>query len=154
MAVGRKVIPIGIKKAKGTNQKCRERVVPIPSEKTACPPRNLNARARQIFQHLVKNRLSHLGLASASHTESIAVLAKRMERLEVIDKFIDDHGVSYEVVSETGVSIFKPYPEAVIQKDLARHVQSLLAEFGLSPASAQKVGTKKPKQEQNDFDQF
>lgn len=139
MVAGRKVIPIVIKKAKGTHEKHRDKKTPKFSKDIAQAPSYLNKRATEIFNHLVEKRLKDLGLASASHTEIIANLAKRMERLEVIDAFIDKYGVSYETQTEKGETIFRPRPEAAMQKELARHVHALLCEFGLTPASAGKV---------------
>lgn len=155
--VGRKVIPIDIKKAKGTNQKCREKIAPPVSKNIPISPAALNKRAKQIFSHIVKNRLLAMGLATASHTEAIALLVKKLEQLERLDKILDEKGFTYKMPVNTGDEVFfidRIRPEVAAQKEIARHVQSLLAEFGLTAAASQRVGTKPQKKESNDFEKF
>lgn len=156
---GRKIIPLVQKEAKGTRERSRERDVPPPSEKMPNPPSTLNKRAKQIFQHLVKHRLTDLGLASATHTEAIALLAREMEQLERLDKFLDDNGFTYQKITgedEEGNKTYsvKKWPQVDIQRDLSRHVHSLIVEFGLTPASSQKIGPPKKKEKKNDKDRF
>jgi len=156
---GRKVIPLVIKEAKGTRERSRERKVAPPSDKIAVPPSTLNKRAKQIFQHLVKNRLMHLGLASASHTEMLALLCREMEQLERLDAFLLDNGFTHKVIigeDAEGNTLYsaKMWPEVNIQKDTSRHVHALMNEFGLSPASAQKVGRPPEKKKKDDKERF
>ena len=156
---GRKVIPLVIKEAKGTRERSREKTVAPLSDKIAIPPSALNKRAKQIFQHLVKNRLMHLGLASASHTEMLALLSREMEQLERIDKFLIENGFTFRVITgedDEGNKFYtvRKWPEVEIQKDMSRHVHALMNEFGLSPASSQKIGRapeKKPKKDKVNF---
>lgn len=160
---GRKIIPLVQKEAKGTRERSRERDVPPPSEKLPNPPSTLNKRAKQIFQHLVKNRLADLGLASATHTEAIALLAREMEQLERLDKFLNENGFTYKKVTSeetddngnvTYSYSVKKWPEVDIQRDLSRHVHSLIVEFGLTPASSQKIGPPKKKEKKTDKDDY
>ena len=156
MMAGRKIIPINIKKAKGTHQPCRDKVVPEPSKEKPVPPKWLNGRAKQIFRHMVK-RLDELGLASRSHTEAIALLACRMEEVERFDKMLNDgneNGYVYKTTNSYGDDILKEHPAVRLREKAARHVHSLLTEFGLTPSSAQKVGTPKKKDKKNDFEGF
>lgn len=156
MGAGRKVIPIEIKKAKGTYQRCREKEVPKPSEKKPVPPSWLNKRARAIFRHMT-NRLDELNLASRSHTEAIGLLACRMEEVERFDKMLNDageNGYVYETTNSYGDRILKDHPAVKLREKAARHVHALLVEFGLTPASAQKVGKPKSSKKKNEFDEF
>ena len=156
MGVGRKAIPIQIKKLKGTHQPCRDKDVPEPSKKLPYRPSWLNKRAKQIFHHMV-GRLDELGLASRSHTESIALLSSRMEEIENFDKVLNAGGESlyfYKTKTADGSEIIKEHPAAKLREKAARHVHSLLTEFGLTPAAAQKVGTPKKKTKKNDFEGF
>ena len=103
---GRKIIPISIKEAKGTRRKDREKEVKPPSSKKPVPPAWLNARAKQIFHHMVK-RLETIGLASATYTEAIALLASRMEEVERFDKMLNDecgNGYVYKSTNSYGDS--------------------------------------------------
>jgi P27 family predicted phage terminase small subunit len=156
---GRKVIPLIIKEAKGTRERSREKIVVPPSDKLAVPPSALNKRAKQIFQHLVKRRLEALGLASASHTEMLALLCREMEQLERLDKFLLDNGFTFREITgedDEGNKFYRvrKWPEVEIQKDMSRHVHALMNEFGLSPASAQKVGKPPEKKQKDGKDRF
>ena len=156
---GRKVIPLVIKEAKGTRRHHREKIVVPPSDKVAVPPSALNKRAKQIFQHLIKNRLAHLGLASASHTEMLALLSREMEQLERLDKFLLENGFTFKSITgedDEGNKTYtvRKWPEVEIQKDMSRHVHALMNEFGLSPASAQKVGKPPEKKDKNGKERF
>jgi P27 family predicted phage terminase small subunit len=153
---GRKIIPISIKEAKGTRRKDREKEVPPPSSKKPLPPLWLNKRAKQIFHHMVK-RLNDIGLASATYTEAIALLSSRMEEVERFDKMLNDekqNGYVYKTTNSYGDDILKEHPAVRLREKAARHVHALLAEFGLTGASAQKVGTRKESPKKNDFEGF
>ena len=148
---GRKAIPTQLKIIKGTHQPCRDKDVPEPSTLKPVPPSWLNQRAKMIFHHMVR-RLDDLGLASRSHTEAIALLACRMEEVERYDKLMNKQGYVYASVNTRGEKVIKVRPEILLRKDAAKQVQSLLTEFGLTPASAQKVGIPKKKTKTNSFD--
>jgi len=153
---GRKALPTHLKILKGTHQKCRDKVVPDPSKEKPWPPVWLNKRAKMIFHHMVR-RLDELSLASRSHTESIALLSSRMEEVENFDKVLNAGGKSlyfYKTKTADGSEIIKEHPAVKLREKAARHVHSLLTEFGLTPASAQKVGTPKQTKKKNDFEGF
>lgn len=158
---GRKVIPIDMKKAKGTNRKCREREAPKTTQKRSFAPSWLNKRAKQIFWHISKNRLSDWGFDSATYTEMIAQIAFHKERVERFSKYLEDNGETYiykkvigkdaegnAIISETE----KARPQVYFLKEADRRYTSLLTEFGLSPAAVQKVGAKKETKKSNEFD--
>jgi len=156
IGAGRKVIPIGIKKAKGTYRKTREKEVPPPSKEKPIPPTWLNKRAKQIFQHMVR-RLDEIGLASRTYTEGIALLSCRMEEVERFDKMLNDseaNGYVYKSTNSYGDDILKEHPAVKLREKAVRHVHALLVEFGLTGASAQKIGTKKKEAKTNEFDEF
>ena len=160
---GRKALPTQIKLIKGTHQPCRDKDVPPPSTKKPVPPSWLNQRAKNIFHHMVK-RLDELGLASRSHTEAIALLACRMEEVERFDKMLNNaidektgeptNGYVYKTTNSYGDDVLKEHPAVRLREKAAKHVHSLLVEFGLTPAAAQKVGTPKKKTKKNDFEGF
>jgi P27 family predicted phage terminase small subunit len=102
-------------------------------------------------------RLDELGLASRSHTEAIALLACRMEEVERFDGILNDNkenGYVYKTTNSYGDDVLKEHPAVRLREKAARHVHSLLTEFGLTPASAQKVGTPKKKEKKNEFEGF
>ncbi len=98
----------------------------------------LSARAKEIFA-LYATRLNEMGYASASHTEALALLAMRQDEVETHTRVIDKEGTSYKTKSVAGQKILKPRPEVAMRSEAARHLQSLLAEFGLSPSAATKI---------------
>ena len=162
MTAGRKVIPIGIKQAKGTHRPHRDKETYTASSKRPLPPSWLNQRATGIFRHMVR-RLKAIGLASGTHTEALALLSCRMEEVERFDKMLNENtgtdgkpqnGYIYTTTNSFGDPILKENPAVGLREKAARHVHSLLTEFGLTPASAQKVGTKKPAKEKNEFAGF
>ena len=150
---GRKTIPINIMRAKGTLKKHRIKNVPDPSDKRPISPSWLNKRAKQIFWHMT-NRLNDIGLASRTHTEAIAALSSRMEEVERFDKILNDEGYFYNAKNSLGFEVKKEHPAAKLREKAIRHVHSLLTEFGLTPASIQKVGSTKKKPRGNDFEGF
>jgi P27 family predicted phage terminase small subunit len=151
---GRKVIPLVIKEAKGTRERSRERIVTPPSDKIARPPSALSKRAKQIFQHYVKRRLEPLGLASATYTEEIMRLAIAHEEYERLNKLLAEVGYTIEYPDRDGNPIVKMRPEVKI-RDMANSVmKASLLEFGLTAASAQKVGAPPEKKKKDDKERF
>lgn len=156
MPAGRKIIPIPIKKAKGTNRPHRERVVPDPSKKKPVPPAWLNKRAKQIFHHMRK-RIGDIQLDSATYTETLALLASRMEEVERFDKILNsekESGYVFQTTNSFGDPVLKEHPAVRLREKAMKHVHALLVEFGLTPAAAQKVGTKREPQKKNEFEGF
>ena len=153
---GRKALPTQIKLVKGTLRNHREKEVPDPSKEKPLHPKWLNKRAKMIFYHMVR-RLDELGMASRSHTEAIALLACRMEEVERFDKMLnegDENGYVYKTTNSYGDDVLKEHPAVKLREKAAVHVHKLLVEFGLTPSSAQKVGTPKKKAKKNGFEGF
>jgi P27 family predicted phage terminase small subunit len=156
MMAGRKAIPTQLKIVKGTYRPHRDKDVPEPSKAKPTPPEWINKRAKCIFRHMVK-RLDELGMASGTHTEALALLSCRMEEVERFDKMLNDdkgNGYVYKTTNSYGDDVLKEHPAVRLREKAARHVHSLLTEFGLTPSSAQKVGTPKKKEKRNKFEGF
>jgi len=162
---GSKVIDINIKKAKGTLRNHREKKKAPVSSNIPVAPDRLSARAKEIFNHLVNERLIGMGTASASHTETLALVSQEMAELEIIDKTIELEGHTFKKIikididengKETVYYNIKARPELQAQKELRRHIHSILCgEFGLSPGSSSRVSiTKKPDKPDNEFSDF
>lgn len=158
MGSGRKVIDISIKKAKGTLQNCREKKKVPVSPDLPIAPSQLSKRAKEIFGHLVSERLVGMGIASASHTETIAMVSKEMAELELIDKVVEKEGFTFKIPvgqDDEGNALYaiKANPILQAQKELRRHIHSILCgEFGLSPGSSGRVKTITPeKKTENAF---
>mgnify|MGYP001136654560 CR=1 FL=1 len=150
---GRKVIPINIKKAKGTYQACRDRKVPLPSPKKPIPPTRLNKRAKQIF-HLYVKRLSIYNLDSRTFTEAIAYGAEAAEKDERFGKILEAQGALYATLDSQGQKVVRVRPEVKMQDEARKEAWKFLIEFGLTGTSAQKMGTMKSGKKRNEFEGF
>jgi P27 family predicted phage terminase small subunit len=147
-----KIIPIEIKKAKGTYRKDRDRHPPPASEGKPWPPKWLNTVAKQKF-HLMRKRLDHLGIASATYTETIALLASRLEEVERYTKQLEDEGDCFECTARDGTTFYKPHPATNLRERAMNHSHKLLVEFGLTASSIQRIGRgKKEEKKKNPFE--
>ena len=151
---GRKIIPIGIKEIRGTRRMHREKIVVPPSDKIAIPPTSLNKRAKQIFQHYVKRRLEPMGLGSATYTEEIARLAIAQEEYERFNKILQKEGYTIKFRDREGNLVVKMRPEVKIRDMANTVIKASLLEFGLTPASAQKVGKPQEKKDKSGKERF
>ena len=128
-----------LKEAQGTLDKSRMPVAePIPSSDKPIAPDWLNDRAKEVFEELVE-LLDEMRLASASQVDMLTLLSQRMEEVERFSVYLDDVGTSYESENKLGQTMWRAYPEVAQKNEAMRHAHALLAEFGLSPASAAKV---------------
>ena len=116
---------------------------------TAEPPEWLSERATEIFSQLSAT-LHGMGIASPDDQAALAMLASRLEEIEVCTAVIEDAGRTYTTTATSGDKLVRARPEVAMRNEAMRHAQSLLAEFGLSPASRSKVSAGKPA-EQNPF---
>lgn len=136
---GRKRKPNHLKIVAGTAQPCRMNPnAPEPSKALPVPPEWLSARAAEWFTSTLAI-LSGMGIASADHVDMLSLAATRYDEILDCTAVIEDMGRTYIVTATSGSRMFKPRPEVAMRNDAMRHLQSLLAEFGLSPASVSKV---------------
>lgn len=137
--VGRKATPSHLSVLRGNPGKRKiNKAEPTFSEDLPSAPEWLSERAKEIFTLFV-TRLNEMGYASASHTEALALAAMRQGEIEEYTKILAGKGSSYQTKTVTGQKIVKARPEVAMRSEAARHLQSLLAEFGLSPSAATKV---------------
>src|SRR5688572_22617681 len=149
---GRKAIPF--KKLLGTERKGRINTeAPTPEAATPNAPHGLTPRAVEWFGRLT-SRLEVMGCASASHTEMLALLSRRLAEVETCDELIAQHGEVYEATTDKGGFMLKANPAVAMRSEAMRHAQSLLAEFGLSLAAISKVKTLKSAPQQSTWGAF
>lgn len=148
---GRKAKPQKLKVIQGTARKDRtNKNAPIAAPDVPMAPKWLNERAREIFS-TITGRIEVMGYASTSHTEMLALAAMRLAEVEEYTTLIDVDGPTYRTTNTQGDVSYKPRPEVMLRSEAARHAQSLLAEFGLSAASMQKIVVpEKPKKSEWD----
>ncbi|MBO9589076.1 phage terminase small subunit P27 family [Devosia sp.] len=125
---------------------------PKASQEVPDAPHWLSARAAEIFEQLVAI-ISGMGIASASDTAMLSMVASRLEEVEICTAMIEDAGrtfVSNVEMDDKGNIIsrqIKGHPAVAQRSEAMRHAQSLLAEFGLSPAARSKVSATTPNEE-------
>ena len=153
---GRKRIPDHLKIVAGTAQPCRMNPdAPLAASDLPVPPEWLSAWAAEIFAGLV-SIIGDMGIASASDTAALALAASRLEEVEICTAVIEDGGRTFvssaEYDSEGRVTSqqIKGHPAVAQRSEAMRHAQSLLGEFGLTPAARSKVSVNR-KPEANPF---
>lgn len=143
---GRKKIPDRLKVISGTDRPCRMNPdQPVAADGVAVAPEKLSERGAEIFSRL-SAILDGMGIASPDDQDNLTMLAQRLEQVELLTVIIEDEGFTYK--SEAG--LIKARPEVAMRSEAMRHAQSLLSEFGLSPAARAKVTAGK-KPEENPF---
>lgn len=149
--MGRKLTPDRLKIIAGTAQKCRMNPdAPAANLGIAAVPAWLSDRAAELFAQLSVTLLG-MGIASPDDVAALAMLASRLEEVELMTAFIEDSGRTYEQKDEAGeLRMVRARPEVGMRNEAMRHAQSLLAEFGLTPAARSRVSAGKPA-EKNPF---
>lgn len=156
MAAGRKKTPDHLKVVAGTDRPDRMNPdAPIPDEALPDAPEWLSTRGAEIFEQLV-GIIGNMGIGSASDAAMLAIAASRLEEVEICTAMIEDGGrtfvssVEYDDENRIVSQQIKGHPAVAQRSEAMRHAQSLLAEFGLSPAARSKVSAGK-KNEANPF---
>lgn len=143
MAKGRKKLPDALKVVQGTFRKHRGKTADSQDETAMVAPANMSDAEVAHFSRLV-SKVEVLGLNSETYTDALVLAAKRLVEIEDCEQLIELHGRVIE--SETdrgGQPILRPNPAVTMRNEAMRHLQSLLAEFGLTPSSIGRVGAKK-----------
>lgn len=142
--------PDHLKIIKGTARPDRMNAnAPASNIGTPEPPAWLSERASELFmQHVVI--LQGMGIASPDDQTALALLASRIEEIEICTAVIEDAGRTYSTTATSGDKLVRARPEVAMRNEAMRHAQSLLSEFGLTPATRSKVSAGKP-QEENPF---
>ena len=113
---------------------------------TAEPPEWLSERAAEIFAQLSATLLG-MGIASPDDQAALSMLASRIEEIEICTAVIEDAGRTYTTTATSGDKLVRARPEVAMRNEAMRHAQSLLAEFGLTPAARSKVSAGKSVEE-------
>lgn len=153
---GRKRVPDHLKIIAGTAQPCRMNPnAPVAASDLPVPPEWLSVRAAEIFAGLA-SVIEGMGIASASDTAVLALAASRLEEVEICTAVIEDGGrtfissIEYDGEGRVTSQQVKGHPAVAQRSEAMRHAQSLLAEFGLTPAARSKVSVNR-KPEANPF---
>lgn len=142
MAKGRKKLPDQLKVVQGTFRKHRGKTADSQDEASMVAPVGLSEAAQMHFETL-RNRVAVLGLDSATYSEAMTLAAMRMAEIDECTAAIHEHGAVVLAPTTTGGELLRPNPAVAMRNEAMRHLQSLLAEFGLTPSSIGRVGAKK-----------
>lgn len=136
---GRKRKPSKLHLIQGTARPCRtNKKEPKAPEDVPRPAVDLDSRSAFWYGILV-SRIQSLNVGSSADSEAVMLAATRLAEIEECDKKIAEYGRVYE-----HDGLIKSNPAVGQRSEAARHLQSLLAEFGLSPASRAKVSVNEP----------
>jgi len=139
MTKGRKKKPKKQKELQGTVRKDRDNPnAPEPSKELPELPPEDNSKAAYFFRQILE-LINEMGYASKSDTNVMQLAAMRMAEVEDLDETIKEQGKIYVVTNKRGEYVYKARPEVAMRNEAMRHLQSLLAELGLSPSSRSKV---------------
>ena len=105
-------------------------------------PEWLSGGAADTFDRL-SAVLLEMGVASPAYQNAQALLASRLDEIESLSALIEDGGHTYP----TDSGIVRARPEVGMRNEAMRHAQSLLSEFGLTPAARSKVSASGNRQE-------
>lgn len=153
---GRKRTPDHLKVVAGTDRPDRMNPdAPKPAASIPEAPDWLSARGAEIFDQLVAI-VGAMGIGSSSDAAMLALASSRLEEVEICTAMIEDGGrtfvsnVTYDDQGRVASQQIKGHPAVAQRSEAMRHAQSLLSEFGLSPAARSKVSVNTP-DEQNPF---
>lgn len=110
-------------------------------------PLHLSIRAQHIFNEFV-DKIEELGIVSETDIDIYITYATNQEELEYLEDFLRRNGHSYCVESKFAVS-YKRYPESEVYKQCKDLKLKILGEFGLTPASRNRIKIQKKEEKPN-----
>ena len=141
--MGRKRKPDAQKVVQGTFQKCRSNPdAPTAPDDLPVAPDSMPLTECEHFNRLVAI-LEGMGLASAADVDALGMAAKRLAEIDACDCEIAENGAVVDTTNTRGERMLRGNPAVRMRSEAMRHLQSLLAEFGLTPAARSKVSAKK-----------
>lgn len=146
--------PTALKIVKGTAKKYRiNKAEPKPSRGMPDCPDYLSDRAKEVWP-LVSVLLDKMGVLTTADQYALIELCETYAELRTARATLKDRGAqSYETMTKSGETIFRPYPEVTIIADADRRMRNWLASFGLTPADRSKVSARE-KENENPWDEF
>jgi phage terminase small subunit len=144
MAAGRKKLPDQMKVVKGTFRKGRSvSVADRQSPDGMTAPEWLPEPCLSYFERL-RGLVALVGLDSDSYSILLAQAAMRLAEIDACNRDIAVHGRVTR-----GDSFARTNPAVSQLNEATRHLQSLLAEFGLTPSSIGKIQVKRKEADKN-----
>jgi phage terminase small subunit len=146
---GRKRSAPQLKVIQGTFRKDRDAKEPEVPLGPMVAPMHLSGIACGHFASIAK-LLEQQKRSSPHYTETVALLAQRLEQVQRFQAQLETEGDTYESHTKFG-KIVRARPEVAMLSDAMRQAQSLLGDLMLSPSTALKIA-QGAKQEANPFD--
>lgn len=136
MGKGRKPTPSHLKVVRGTNRADRgAKNEPTPDRARPSAPADMSDRGREAWGYVVAV-LDRMGVLTEADAMAVELMCEaRADWLSARDEIIAGGGETY--TTEGG--LIKAHPAVAMRNDAARRLQSLLAEFGMTPSSRSKV---------------
>jgi len=85
--------------------------------------------------------LSGMRVLSKADAEKLALGCDALGEYLELRAIIAEVGRTYETVTITGCTVYRPRPEVAMASDAWRRASAILSEFGLSPSARSKVQT-------------
>lgn len=138
MGRGRKPLPSHLKLIRGTTRADRRNGAEPKLERARPPaPEHLSDRARAAWQQ-VSALLDRMGVLTQADALALELLCEAWADLLSAREELVRSGETYT----TATGSVRAHPSVAIRNDASRRVQSLLAEFGMTPSSRSKVISK------------
>ena len=139
MGKGRKPTPSHLKVVRGTARADRANPSePTPDRSRPSAPSHMSDKGREAWGYVV-GILDRMGILTEADALAVELLCEaRADWLTARDEITAAGGETYT----TDAGLIKAHPAVAMRNDAARRMQSLLAEFGMSPSSRSKVSAK------------
>jgi P27 family predicted phage terminase small subunit len=146
MGKGRKPTPSHLKVVRGTDRADRmNESEPRPRRELPSAPAHMTDQGREAWGYVV-GILDRMGILTEADAIAVELLCEaRSDWLSARDEITNAGGETYT----TGAGLIKAHPAVAMRNDAARRMQSLLAEFGMSPSSRSKVSAKGDDDQEN-----
>ncbi|WP_414146891.1 phage terminase small subunit P27 family [Erwinia sp. BNK-24-b] len=114
-------------------------------------PKNLDKMGKYWFKR-IGDELNGIGVMTSLDGKALELLVEAYTEYRHHCETLDREGYTYAVYDdedkdegeERSIRMIKQHPAAVMKADAWKRVRTMLAEFGMTPASRSKVGAKGP----------
>lgn len=136
---GRVPEPTALKVARGSVHAERNKREPKPPRKTPRCPRWLDARAKKMWNALVK-LLDEMKVLTIADGHALARYCQTWVQWRKYDEFVMAHGAVYTVKDQNGnIKMVRTFPQALLAERLNLQLLRYEQEFGLTPAARTRI---------------
>jgi P27 family predicted phage terminase small subunit len=139
MPGGRPAKPTKLKVLHGTDRPDRVNPrEPQPSADGVSPPAWLKGKARTHWKQIAPI-LQDMQILTVADETALAMLCDALAEYIEAQQVLRKEGRTYKTYTEAGAPMWRTRPESGIANDAWRRVNSMLGQFGMTPASRTKV---------------